>query len=497
MTTIYSKTQLNALTNQASSRLHDKYDFRVKPLKFKECFAKANGFNSYNHWIASLPWSTPEYVPGFDAVDKKLESLLKSDFGFNAELTNFLTATSALYYRNTTVEERLDPQILSRENNFALNTSDIGSIAPASSQGEYGLLLNENGVRLKQAIQDIIPDRYTSSDDRHEEGLAAFHTLVNTTPHNMYTVAIFLCFLAPDYLFQNAWDSWIFNTSEQVPDAFDDIVELAQDGANQLSDDFNYTIKAFEKIIGNKDKNWGHHKLVTLEPTDFFFWPDLLFWGAKVAMNSGDFKLAKKRLNRYWRVLNGDSDSWGGRYYLSLLSVLGYGNKLTTYIAKEDRTNGAWTCILFALDFYKSGKYDKASEYIKRAAIASRGAVEIFYGQLEEWRDLPVSSNKDSPAEMQELDYWLTPFWAENPGCKPFFKDILTKNGMWDDLFMYHSDKGIWWRKCRQATDEEKQEHNQKLEFYHDVFRKHKFPEDTLPHPHNFFFSSRNDGDGA
>lgn len=433
---IYSKKQLNKFNSLCVERLLNNFKFKIKPLKLSSQLSVALGFNSHNHLIDSLPYKLPSNVSRLDEINNVLQSLLTDKFGFTQTLGNFITTCSMLYFRETTREFRLDPKLLETPENWneQLSIGEINRIY--ADEEDVCLILTKQGSHFDDTLDDLRHHQQSSSTEQFHEFCDAYHAIMDSNPHNHYLKAHYIGYIAPE-VYQDGWDSNVFTSSGGSIDSVKEHEEYAKENAKKLIRITKETIKFYEILIGNQDTKWANPKFSSFRvKMNSFFWPNLLFWGAKIAFNSGDEKLSKRWFNRYWRVTKRHSDSWGGRYYLAALSLLGHANKVTTYIKKDDYS--MWGKVCLSLEAYKNDQYDLAIKYMREASIKSWAVLELFNIAVEERGEIKLHVNTNSPATIQELNYVLRKFWIDNPDCKIFFKSYFMKNKLNRLLIDYH-----------------------------------------------------------
>ncbi len=97
------------------------------------------------------------------------------------------------------------------------------------------------------------------------------------------------------------------------------------------------------------------------------------------------------------------SDSFGARFYLAVYALNGLGGKAKAYY---DKKNGeSIGDLFFALESFASNDYVEARKFFKKALNNTWVYIELFEGKIPERNNFIISSNRDTPALSQEIDF--------------------------------------------------------------------------------------------
>lgn len=316
-----------------------------------------------------------------------------------------------------------------------LTVFDYADVDYREEDGECFLAFTKLGRSIFDAVNSVLPDSYNSTNEMLKSAESEINKIIDRHPNNPWPFAIYLSNWAP-FLWLSPWtDFW--DSNETPFDAKDGYKDSAKYFSTILFPDVKRTIALFDEMYCGYADMAPNPKLLTTayeHGSDSFYWPALLFWGGRIAMNAGQTKEAYKWLSRCHKLDSGDS--FGARYDLAILRLNSGKGSVNTLFPKirDDYYSEPYismvSCVARAADAHIKGKIDLAKKHFTDALCESWAAAEPFAGRVPELAALKVMSNDRVPATIQEFMYKTNFFWEAHPDTFEFFKLLSSDIGV-------------------------------------------------------------------
>ena len=454
---IFEKQQFNKLVSIIRGELQSNYNFMIKPLKLTESLSRCLGFNSHNHLLACLPVKLPRSSSEINNIDALLTDELRKHFGFTQSLDDFLLHILHLYWNEESCLERAGKELLSLIKNTAIE--DFGQIVTVShNPNKYTFHLNELGFNISSFIDEEFDKNWVDIED-WKQAHKDFNYLLNLNADNYYLNAKYVSIFS-DSFFQKKWESFCKDFETPLDKFFIDYVEVnSQLFVDTIIDTFDYLTKFF----AGKDLHWSrsYSSIYSSGHPDEYFWEHFLFFGAITLLNAKKHQLARKMFMRYNKVTGKSNRNSCVGSYLSILSLIGLGGKVTTYLKKDDF--GTIPELFLSLECYKQNKFDKAVRLMKLAAITSWAVFELFFDatQITQRQSLRIMNSSESIAAIQEVNYRLADFWRLYPNCKQFYVEFFMKDELMKTILEYHLflSSNVYGAALREKNDDNWQQY--------------------------------------
>jgi hypothetical protein len=192
-------------------------------------------------------------------------------------------------------------------------------------------------------------------------------------------------------------------------------------------------------------------------------WPELLYWGGRIAMNAGKPEWAISMLKEHMSLV--PDDNFGARYPLSALYLTtGRGSVLSLW---PENYRDAWGHLAVAAEQAAAGAFADAGESFGHAAVAGWAVLEAFNKEWKACRRLRVMVNHDSPAFIQEFSFLTESFWQRNPRVHSFFESIAGMPEVLETAEKFHALRDTNLKNAREVRgqrDAALQRRNQEAE---------------------------------
>ncbi len=428
---INSKADFNVCASRFRSNLAISYDFIIKPTKVRELLAKSAGFSSHNNLLSKLPLDAGLWCQ--KATSSQLNSLIKV---FNGrEIESLPLLIDAFNTQRSASSSKAEWSHKESE------ISEYAYIRETNTDSDEDIIcLTDLGRKILDEAHQIASDIETkeSFQEAVESVEERLREMIEQHPNNPWPKAVYLTTLAPLY-FQGGWTDNLGKSMGYgfVPDHDPRFEGYSGRNAEMFIDVALQAISQFKSWVGSRHRRLADHRLMS-QNSEPYYYPATLFWGAKVALNSGEIELAKKWLTWHEQIVPGDN--FGARYYLSALSLIRGKNSIKQYFKKEEYTEG-WGYLCFAAEAYTLDKYDEAREYFLKSIKRNFGSFEAFGGVLPVRDDIAIVCNQSGPAFINELMFITNSFWEEFPGAWEFFSSICAESGVRNAVCNYHLAK--------------------------------------------------------
>lgn len=301
-------------------------------------------------------------------------------------------------------------------------------------RGYAVLTFTDLGRSIYNALRELIPDAAGRALSRlePEECAMRMQDIADRHPNNPWPFAVFLTTFANVY-YQTSWADNIHNykTDGFRYDPDPGYAEHQSSNARVFLLQVKRTVALFEELFGDKLPNAAPHDAYVGD-RDAYTWPALLYYGALVALNAGDEKLAKKWFTRNRKLT--EQDNFGSRYYLATIAL----NQGRPAIKKFFKSPDVWGKLALAAEAAREGDLNLARDYFGRAAVNTWATLEVFSGTWPEARKCLVTSNHDSPVYLLEFMSRTKSFWNGHPEVHTFFMQLANDKRLREAVLAFH-----------------------------------------------------------
>lgn len=288
-----------------------------------------------------------------------------------------------------------------------------------TKNGKVFLELTPSGAAILEALQQIF-ERVQESNPINQ--LDEVRSFIERYPQNPWALALYVHHFHSRF-YQGDWSERVILQRGNARSNFDadpDIAKLMKANATTFLPIAKKAIELFDELLEGKGAQHVDRNLPTRSKAETFFYPAILYVGARVAANAGDEKLAIAWAARNLAIV--DNDNFGARHLLSALYLNeGRADSAVLKLFPAPAHEG-WGCLCTAAS---AAAYGDRKEAIKRTAKLLCywwAPIELFAGRWAEARKSTVlNSNHDTPAHFQELYFRTKKFWAREEKAKAFF----------------------------------------------------------------------------
>lgn len=350
-------------------------------------------------------------------------------------------------------EHRVAFRLVKRQINVSEGTapSGVGSdateyamLVDREHDGHVHLRFTESGRAIFGALMDTIPNSMgRGGREGWQEQMVKVESLIARYPSNPWVHAAFVCSFA-EYYFQGDWSQHLANPRESgtgyaQADADPGFVKYACENSGIFLAHAKRGIELFDQLLEGKGDRHTEHNLSIGSEVDNFYYPALLYFGAYVAANAGDVRLAIQWAQRNQKLVDGDN--FGVRYLLGPL-YLNEG-RATSAIKKLFPLGADYSdpvghlCV--AASAASHGNGEDAVKHLGRALEMTWAPVELFSAKWAEARtQTKVMSNHDAPAFFQEWRHRSAPFLERETRVAAFFRGMANDKALREVLLAYH-----------------------------------------------------------
>lgn len=197
---------------------------------------------------------------------------------------------------------------------------DYAVLHEREHDGRVQLNFTELGQAVFDALMDAAPDDRLGDDTEFESVEARMLDLIHRYPTNPWAHAVYVCSFG-HYYFQGDWAQGLAIHREpgrgyRDLDADPGFAKHSKANAAQFLEHARTAVHLFDELLEGKGDRHIEHNLTTTR-SDPFYYPAVLYFGAYVAANAGEEKLAISWAKRNLKLV--DQDNFGSRYLLSAL----------------------------------------------------------------------------------------------------------------------------------------------------------------------------------
>ncbi|WP_371436306.1 hypothetical protein [Polaromonas sp.] len=324
------------------------------------------------------------------------------------------------------------------------DATEYAMLVDREHDGRVHLQFTESGRAIFGALMDAIPDSMGGGGrEGWQDQMVKVESLIARYPSNPWVHAAFVCSFA-EYYFQGDWSQNLAHSRESgagysQADAHPGFVKYARENSGIFLAHAKRGIELFDQLLEGKGDRHTEHNLSSGREVDNFYYPALLYFGAYVAANAGDVRLAIQWAQRNQKLVDGDN--FGVRY---LLGPLYLNEGRATSAIKKLFPLGVDYCdavghVCVAASAASYGNADDAVKHLGRALEMTWAPVELFSAKWAEARtQTKVMSNHDAPAFFQEWRHRSAPFWERETRVAAFFRGMANDKALREVLLSYH-----------------------------------------------------------
>lgn len=276
---LFHKTQFNLFVGFALDELKTLTTLNIKRLKFSNCLARALGFNSHNHLLASLPYELPYGDGDIAASDRALFEILRREHGIVTESDAFFESAKNRYYDGTSLKESANPELF---NSICLDDiSSMGAVRESSPGcGTLAFFINKEKVPLYEQLQFSAIRHIEFSKNDVEQYMELLDALIKHNPNNELVLGYKLLLKASTQL---PSQSYINSYHQRF---LDSMPKLSQEEAISLHRSFRSLARRISRFMGGRKSIWASYAHGKDAPifddedsvVNISFWPALLYW---------------------------------------------------------------------------------------------------------------------------------------------------------------------------------------------------------------------------